>query len=169
MVDLEILQPAVLEAKDPAVHNGEAVGLVRLLDRRRLDDVAALLNDVELHQPVVARLLFRDGVELGLVQPVDVADVAQPGVQDAQVARGHGSLDTAAAVVTTDDDVLDLQVLHGVVDNAHDVEVDAADEVGDVAVDEGLAGPQSRDLLGRDARVRTPNPEVFRLLASRQF
>lgn len=54
---------------------------VRLLDSGRLDDVATLLNNAELDQTVVARLLVGDGVKLLLVQTVNVADIAQPRVE----------------------------------------------------------------------------------------
>lgn len=167
-VDLEILEQTVPEAKDPAVDDGVLVLGVRLLDVGRLDDVAALLDDVELDQTVVAGGLVLNGVELLLVQAVDVADVSQPGVQETEVLGGHGGLDAAAAVVAADDDVLDAEVLDGVVDDAHGVEVSVADEVGDVAVDKCLAGLEAADLLGGDARVGASDPEVLGGLAGRE-
>lgn len=84
------------------------------------------------------------------MQTVDVADVSQPGVQKAEVLGSHGRLDTSAAVVTADDDVLDAEVLDGVVDDAHSVEISVADEVGDVAVDKCLAWLKAADLLRGD-------------------
>lgn len=104
-----------------------------------------------------------------LVQAVDVPDVPKPGVEDAEVLWGHGGLDAAAAVVATDDDVLDLEVLDGVVEDGSDVEVDVADQVGDVAVDKGLAGLEAGDLLGGDARVAAANPQVLGLLAGAEL
>lgn len=171
-INLEVLEQAVVEAKDPAVDNGVLVPGVALLDSGRLDNVAALFLDVELDEAIVAGVVVvggGKGVELLLVQPVDVADVTQPRVQEAEVARGHGGLDAAAAVVAADDDVLDAEVAHGVVDDAHDVEVRVADEVGDVAVDEGLAGLEAGDLLGGDARVGAADPEVLGALAGREL
>lgn len=166
MVDLQILQQAVLEIENPAVDDGERVRLVRLLDGGRLDYVAALLEDVELDQATVLGLAVLDGVELGLVQAIDVADVAQPGVEDAEVGGGHGGLDAAAGVVPADDDVLDLEVANGVLDDAHHAEVDVAHHIGDVAVDEHLTGAETRDLLGGDAAVAAPDPQVIGRLAS---
>jgi hypothetical protein len=168
-VDVEVLEQAVAEVKDPAVDDGEAVGRVALLDGGCLDDVVALLNDVELDQALVARVLVGDGVELRLVQAVDVADVAQPGVEQAEVLGRHGGGDAAAAVVAAHDNVLDAQVPHGVVDDAHNVEIRVAHQVGNVAVHKGLAGSQARDGLGRDPRVAAPDPEVLGRLARRQL
>lgn len=145
--------------------DGEAVLGIRLLEGGRLDHVAALLVDVELDEALVAGLLVGDGVELLLVQAVHVADVAQPGVHEAQVLGGHGRLDTAAAVVAADDNVLDLEVLDGILNDAHNVEVRVADQVGNVAVHKGIAGLQARDLLGGDARVGTSDPEILGVLA----
>lgn len=164
-VDLEILKQAVVEVEDPAVDDGVLVLGKGLLDGGGLDDVAALLEDVELDEAVVALGLVGDSVELLLVQAVDVADVTQPGVEQAEVLGGHGGLDTAAAVVAADDDVLDAEVADGVVDDGHDIEVGVADEVGDVAVDEGLAGLEAGDLLGGDARVAAADPEILGVLA----
>lgn len=168
-VELEVLQQTILEPEDPPMDDGEAVVGVRGLNRSRLHDVPALLDDVQLDQAVVARLVIGDGIKLGLVQAVDIADVPQPGVQDAQVLGGHGSLDTAASVVAADDDVLDLQMVDGIVDDTRGVEVDIADQVGDVAVDKGLTRSEAGDLLGGDARVAAPYPEVLGLLAGGQL
>lgn len=142
---------------------------VRLLDGGGFDNVAALLDDVELDKAVVAGALVLDGVQLFLVQAVDVPDVPKPGVEEAEVLGGHGGLDAAAAVVAADDNVLDLEVLDGVVEHRGDVEVDVAHQIGDVAVHEGLAGLEARDLLGGDARVAAADPQVLGLLARAEF
>jgi hypothetical protein len=60
-------------------------------------------------------------------------------------------------------------VLDGVRDDAHDVEVRVADQVGDVAVHKGVARLQARDLLGGDARVAASDPQVLGVLAGRQL
>lgn len=164
-VNLKILEKSILETKHPSVNNGILVLVPRLLDISRLDDVAALLDDIQLDQAVVAGALVLDSIELLLVEAVHVADVAKPRVQQAEVLGGHSRLDTSAAVVTTDDDVLDAEVLDGVVDDAHGVEVSVAHEVGDVAVDKCLAGLKAADLLGGDAGVGASDPEVLWCLA----
>lgn len=147
------------------MNNRVLVLVPRLLNISRLDDVATLLNDIQLDQAVVASALVLNCIELLLVKAVDVADVAKPWVQQAEVLGGHSRLDTSAAVVTTDDDVLDAEVLDGVVDDAHGVEIRVAHEVGDVAVDKCLARLKAADLLGGDARVGASDPEVLRCLA----
>jgi hypothetical protein len=55
--------------------------------------------------------------------------------------------------VSAHDNVLDLEVADRVVNHGHDVEVDVINQVGDVAVDEHLAGFEARDGFGGDARV----------------
>jgi hypothetical protein len=153
VVKLQILEESIAEAEHPAVDNRELVLGKALLDGCRLDDVPALLNDVDLDETVVFRVFVGDGVELVLVQTVDVADVSQPRVQQTQVLGSHSGLDTAAAVVSAHDNVLDLEVADRVVNHGHDVKVDVINQVGDVAVDEHLAGVEARDGFGGDARV----------------
>lgn len=167
-VDAQVGDAAILKVKDPAVNNGISVLLERVLDISRLDDVAALLDDVELDQAVVSLLLILDGIKLLLVEPVDVANVSQPRVEQAHVLGSHGGLDTSAAVVAADDNVLDLEVAHSVVDDAHDVEVGADDQVGNVAVDKGLASLETGDGLGGDSRITASDPEILGRLASSQ-
>ena len=157
MVKLEILQQSVSESKDPAVHDRELVLSPTLLHSRRLDHIPALLIDIELNKLVVLFLLCaavgHNIVELLLMQSVDVADVPEPGVQQTHVLWCHGGLDTTAAVVAAHDNVLNFEVADRVVYDGHDVEVDVVDEVGNVAVDEHLAGLETGDGFGGDTGV----------------
>ena len=57
-----------------------------------------------------------------------------------------------------DDDVLDLEVLHGVLDDGEGVEVSGDQDVGDVAVDEDVAGVEAEDGGLRAARVGASDP-----------
>lgn len=169
MVDLEVLEQAILEVENPPVHNGEVILLIALLHGSGLDDVPTLLDDAQLDQAIVPRVLGGDRVQLGLVQAVHVADVAQPRVQQAQVLGRHGGLDAAAPVVPAHHDVLDAQVAHRVLDHRHGVQVRVDHQVRDVPVDERLPRLQPRDLLRRDPRVRAPDPEVLRRLPRREL
>jgi hypothetical protein len=63
----------------------------------------------------------------------------QPRVNQAQLLIIQRRRDTAAAGVAADDNVLDFQVLHGVLDDGQGVDVGWDDDVGDVAVAEDLA------------------------------
>lgn len=169
VVDLEIFQQAILEAEYPAVHHGVLVLGVGLLNSSRLDDISALLLDAEFHEAVISRRFILDAVELLLVETVDVADVPEPRVQQAQVLGCHGSLDTATTVMTAHDDVLDVQMSHGVLDDAHDVEIRVDNQIGDVAVNKGLAGLQTRDQLCGDARVTASDPKILGGLSGAQL
>lgn len=167
-VNLQILEKTVVEAKHPSVHNGELVLAVRLLHVGRLDDVAALLNHVELDQPVISSSLVCDGVELLLVKSVDVTDVSQPRVEEAEILGRHGRLNAATAVVAANDNVLDAKVVNSIVDNAHNVKISVANEVGNVAMDKCLARLQARNLFRGDTRVGASDPQVLWVLAGRE-
>ena len=157
MVKLEILQQSVSESKDPTVHNRELVLSPTLLHSRRLDHIPTLLIHIQLNELIVLLFLCaavgHNIVELLLVQSVDVADVSEPRVQQTHVLWCHGGLDTTTAVVAANDNVLNFEVADRVVYDGHDVEVDVVDEVGNVAVDEHLAGLETGDGFGGDARV----------------
>jgi len=135
------------------MYNREAVRLVTLLDGRRLDYIACLLNYVQLNKPIVPSVFVGDLVELSLVQTIHITYVPQPRVEQTKVLGGHGSLDAAAAVMATHDDVLDFEVAHGVVNDGHDVEVGGADEIGNVAVDEHVTSVEAGNGFGGDARI----------------
>jgi len=55
--------------------------------------------------------------------------------------------------MAADNDVLYFEMANGVVDNRHYVEVNVVDEIGNVAVDEHLAGTKAGDGFCRDAGV----------------
>lgn len=164
-VNLEISEETVAETKDPAVDDGIAVLLVGLLNSGCLDDVAALLDNVEFDEAVITLLLIGNGVELFLVQTVDVADVTKPRVEDSKVFGSHGSFDTTAAVVAADNNVLYAEMSDGIVNDAHDIEIGVDNEIGNIAVDKGLAGLQTSNLLGGDTRVTASDPKVVGGLA----
>lgn len=71
--------------------------------------------------------------------------------------------------MTTDNDVLDAEMANCIVDDAHNVEISVADQVGDIAVDKSLTGLEAGDLLSRDTGVAASDPEIFGRLASGQF
>lgn len=152
-IDVQVTQQAVAEVKDQSTDDGELIVIIALLNSSGLDDVPAGLHHIQLDQAVISLSIVGNRVELGLVQAVDVADVSEPWVEQAQVSRSQGRLDTAAVVVAANDDVLDAQVAHGIVDDGHDVEVGVGDEVGDVTVDEDLACLEAHDLIGGDTAV----------------
>lgn len=148
------------------MYNRVLVLVIGLLNICRLDDVAALLLDIELDKAVASSGRIGDGIKLLLMETVNVSDVSQPRVEQTQILGSHGGLYTSATVVTADNNVLDTEMTDGIVDDTHGVEVGVADEVGNVAMDKCLAWLKTSDLLSGDARIGTSNPEVLRILAS---
>lgn len=68
-----------------------------------------------------------------------------------------------------DDDVFDVEVMYGVVDNGYDIEVCVVDEVCNVVVDKGFVRFEVCDLFSRDMRVVVFDLEVFGSLVSGKF
>lgn len=88
------------------------------------------------------------------------AEGGQPDVEDAaHGAVAEGGLDHVATSVAAEDDVLDLQVDDGVLDDGEGVEVGGGDDVGDVAVDEDVAWLKAEDGGLGDASVGAAEPD----------
>ena len=85
--------------------------------------------------------------------PQPVVDQAVPRPLD----RGRHA---ATAVVAAHDHVPDTKDLDRVLEDREAVEVGVDDDVRDIAVDEHVARPEVEDLVGRDAAVRAPDPQV---------
>ena len=167
-VDIQVDEPAIAQVEHPAMHDRIAVGHVARLHAIHLDDIDALLLHIQLHQTVVALMLVLNGIEFVLVQPVDIADVAQPWIHQPMVLGQHGGPDASAVVMAADDDVLHLQMADRILDGRRDIEIHADDQIGHVAMDEHLARLQPHQLLDGHTTVRTADVQVGRILRTRQ-
>ena len=136
------------------------------LDHAGLVHVDAGLDGVQLHESAVSSILILDEIKGGTVQSVHVADRTKPLLDQAQVLLLQRRANGTAVVVTGDDDVLHVEVSHGVLEDGVGVEVGGGDLVADVAVHEDLAGTETDDLVGGHAAVGAPDPEELRLLGS---
>ena len=67
--------------------------------------------------------------------------------------------------MATNNDVLDFQVLDGVLDHRKGVQVRWREDVRDVAVNEDITGLQAEDHCFRASRVRAADPKDLRALA----
>src|ERR1039457_1762961 len=109
-------------------------------------------------------------------------DVERPDLLDDPLARLEGvhqpdrnvlvlalvvveRLDPPAAIVTADDDVRDLQVADGELQDGGQVPVVRRDDVSDVSVDEDLPRAGRRDAVDGRAGVGAADPENRRLLS----
>ena len=149
------------------MHRQVVAAFPGILDDGGVADVDDLLLDVEFAESIQ---LFRvtEAVELIGIEADDVLDMPQPVVDQAMFAVLQRRLHPTAAVVTTDDDVLDAQDIDGELQHREAVEVGMDDDIGDIAMDEDFARRQVDDLVGRDATVGTADPEVVRRLLPRE-
>jgi hypothetical protein len=158
---IEVVQEAVLQAVDPAVHGELLPALPSFPDDRGPADVGDLLDDVELAETIAARGIIAERGELRLVPLVHILDMPQPVVHQAQTLPVEGGAHTAAAVVAADDDVPHPEHVHGELHHRQAVEVGVHDDVGHIAVDEELAGQESHDLVRGHPAVGTADPQVL--------
>lgn len=123
------LQPALLN------------GLLHRLVRR--DDPRSGLN-IQLGQSHGTLGVILDGGQLCLVGIPHGSQAREPGVEHAaELPAGESASATGTVGVAAKDDVLDFDVAHGELDDGHGVEIRGVDDVGDVAVHEGLARLQA--------------------------
>lgn len=127
----------------------------RLLNNTGMAHIKCRLNHIQLRQQIL--LLFAsvgEGIKLFAMDRVEVLDVSQPVVDHSKLLLGQRGCDTSTAIVSADDDVADLEDIDGVLEDREKVHVGVSDHVGDVAVDENLAGIQVDNLVCRHARIR---------------
>ncbi len=140
-----------------------------VLDDAGVADVGDLLDDVQLAHAVDLRFLGGKGRDVFTVLVIQVADGAQPTVDQPQLVVAHGGPYAAAAVVAGDQNVLDLEYVHRELDDRKTVEVGVQHDVGDVAVDEQVARQQTDDLVGRYSCIGATDPQILRCLLLGQF
>ncbi len=68
---------------------------------------------------------------------------SQPRIDNSKLLIRERGVHASAGGVAADNDVLDLEVLDGVEDNALGVDIGRGDDVGDVSVYEDIAGLQA--------------------------
>jgi hypothetical protein len=97
-----------------------------------------------------------------------IPKVTQPIITQTDSVAPDGRLDTAATIVTADDDVTHLQDIHRKLDNRQTVEVGMHDQVGDIPVNEELARKKADDLVCGHAAIRAADPQIrWRLLSGK--
>lgn len=105
-----------------------------ILDDARAADVFDLRYDIQLAQAILFLLGIGDRRELFTVHQLDVANVAQPIVDEPQGLVCSAARPPATAV-TTDDDVSDTEHFDAVLKNAEAVHVRVHHDVAHVASD----------------------------------
>ena len=158
---------AVLEAVNPAVYGQLLATRPGILDDGVVADINYLFQNIEFAESVVT-FFDRQAVYVGQMFVMHIVHMAQPQIDDADAGPVKCGQHAAAAVVADDHDVLDLEDIDGVLDHRQAVEVGMHHHVGDVAVDEELAGQQVHELIGRDAAVGAADPQVLRGLLFQQ-
>jgi len=99
----------------------------------------------------------------------DVLHVLKPVVGQTDPVAVQRGVHAAAAVVTGHDDVFHFQHIDGELEHGKAVQVGVDDHVGDVAMDEELAGQQAYDFVRGHAAVRAADPEKRRRLLPREL
>jgi hypothetical protein len=107
---------------------------------------------IELDQLQRRLLWFKALQQLQIVSPHS-SQGEQPSVDQAELFVAQSSCHTTAFRMSTNDNMLDFQVLNGVLDNGEGVEVRWGEDVGDVSVDKDITRLQAEDGRFRASRV----------------
>src|SRR5581483_10753695 len=99
--------------------------------------------------------------ELLLMLYIDVADMTKPVVNNSKRIIFQRRSDTAAAIMSTHNNVADLQNFHGIFDHRKAVEIGVNDQVGDVAMNENLSGHEADDFVCGHSTGAAADPKIF--------
>src|SRR5690606_25191376 len=97
--DAQVAQQSVAQAVNPAVQRYRLVALPGVSHDGGARDVAYLLDDVQLAEPVGALVVVRDGADACVVPLGNVAHVPEPVVRQPDALAKQRRPDAAAAVV----------------------------------------------------------------------
>ncbi len=107
--------------------------------------------------------------ELVAVVVVGVADMPEPVIDKAEFAVFEGSLNSAATVMSDDEDVFNFEDGNRKFDNAKAIKIGVNNEVCDIPVDKNFAGPEAHNLVGGNSGIATTDPKEFGGLLFSQF
>ena len=121
-------------------------------------------QNVELAEALRARCLIRKRRKFVSVRLANRADGGNPSLQWVGCGRPESSLDSTTAIVTTHDDVRDLEYVYGILQDRQAILIVPADDIANIAMDKKLTGRETHDFVRWDAAVGATDPEVRRSL-----
>lgn len=86
--------------------------------------------------------------------------MGNPSLQRVSCGRPESSVDSPKTIVTTHDNVRDVEHVYGVLQDCQTVLIVRADDIADVAVDKEFTRDEADNFVCRDATVGTTDPEV---------
>ncbi len=149
---------------NPGMDGEILAALPCVLDGCRLADINDLLNCVELAHPVGLFHRVGDRIHKLNMAVVDVLDMPQPIVDQPHFLPAQRSSDSAASMVSADNDMFYPKNIDGELHDREAVQVCVHDDIGDVAMHENLTRKQTGDLVCGNPAVRTADPEILRRL-----
>src|SRR5215469_8498349 len=125
-----------------------------------------LLNHIEFAQAVKPATLVLQRFELLAVRSGQLANGMQPVVDEPPTFTIDGGADATAAVMSDNHNVLHFEDVDGKLEHGQIIGILRRSEIGDVAVDEQLAGVEPDNGIRRHSAIGAADPEIMgRLLA----
>lgn len=138
--------------------------LPSVLYERRAADIMCLLKDIDLAQTIEAICRIRPCRNRQVMSFGGVLNVPQPIVNQTKRRSLVGGTHATAAIMAAHDHMLYAQHIDGVLQYREAVKIRVHHEIGDIAVDENLAGRQPDDLIRRHAAIGATDPQIPRCL-----
>jgi hypothetical protein len=158
--NFQIFYQTIGDGIDPAVDIELPFVVPGFLHDRVVGKIFDLLGDVQFAHAVVRDLFVRGDCSFYILEPM---------LQEPRSPVLHDRSDASAAVMAAYDDVLHLQYLNRVLQNAHQVHIGVDDLIGYIAVNEDLSRQQAGYLVRGNPAVGAPDPKVFRVLPRKFF
>lgn len=158
--DVKILQQAVVNAINPAMHGQFLPACPGVLNNGRLTDVDNLLDHIQLAEFVASPRFIADQAQRRFVFLAHLLYVAQPVVDQSEPAAAQRRQHAAAAVMPADNDVFHPQHVDGKLHHRQTIQIRMDDEIGNIAMDEQLSRHQADDLIGGHPTVGTADPQI---------
>jgi len=115
--EAEIPEQTIAERVDPTVHDKLLTAAPRVANDRGLTHVPRLLDHVQLAETIsglFVRCRSTDEIQMTVV---DILDVTQPVIDEAERVAAIRRLNAAAAVMAADDDMPDAQNLNRILEH----------------------------------------------------
>jgi hypothetical protein len=120
------------------------------------DDIKTLLLYIYFYQSLISYFFILDGFELGLMQPIHIADISKPGIEQSQIFRLHGCLHSPTIIMSANHNVPDLQIINRILYYAQSTEVVITHQVCNIAVNKHLTRLYSGHFFGSYATITAP-------------
>src|SRR5690606_30740005 len=159
--NIHIMYQTVTESINPAMHCQRLPALPSPLNDTGMANVTNLMDHIQLTESIHPRLEIQR-IKLIAVNCVNVLDITQPVVDQAQFCIFNGRTHPATTIMPRHHNMAHLQYFDGELDNRQAVQIGMNNHIGYITVNKDLARQHIDDLVGWHPTIRAANPKKAR-------